>query len=553
MTECSPFHSGILALPYQLLIDGILGKLDVQSLVQVRATCRTLRLAVDDDIIWRRRILADFRFPVRSTARTSGWRTLYRALADPEMFTWGNLEENRLGVDFAQLFSTQRHEAFCNVMTPVLNIVKRFRMMPFPLKIRWRDPDLYDGKAQVVSANGMFAERRTAFDDDDDEHDGNGAQGGNASVGRIEPQGRKHTSHTPEVGVPIELHAGGWSFFSLTHQGQILAWGSSTGSPCESTSTEATFKAPTLLDTDGQSAESLSVGREHLIARMSNGTIYEWSRRWDRPAVHYPDSLLTDLAGSQPGEIRQIVAGWNFNAVLVDYAPPDNSDVDRVQSQIIVWQTEWTYNLERQAWYKRARTVTPEAVGPAWSVAVPTVLLPAIPKRVKHIAAGDNFILALTEEGSVFHLALPQSRGPNNGTVAQYVRGAAYALRRELDRTNASWVLLTAFCGDIEANGWDDNHTSNVWHRPQLQHLLKHPVPVTHISAQFRSFAIYAPDAGKVRSDDQTRDQSAGNGIVLLGNSDKPYAPIIVPELQGANVVKVVRFKQSIDMECSWY
>lgn len=521
MSTSTANSEGVSQIPYQLLLDAILPLLDIQTLIRLRAVSHAFKEAVDDNVVWRRRIRTDFRFPLQSSARTTGWKTIYRGLANPELYTWGEPSHNRLGVEI------RRRQPNDNEMEALdgsdFNLIKRYRSAPFPLLVKWRNADLYDSNARVTESHQYEFERPPNFDF---------RQG--IPLKRILPNGRE-SKHSIDAGVPVEIHAGGWSFFLMTNKGQIITWGSSTGNG-DSSGTEDMFQKPTLLDLNGRQATSLSVGRQHAVAQMDDGSIFEWSHRWDRPAVHLQSSILKEIQRKEQVHIAQIEAGWNFSAALV------NNDQGEGVSNVLIWESRWTYDMQRAMWFERATQEGADSstIEPTWQVAVPTVLLPLPPKRFTRIAAGDRFIIALSDDGLVYYLQIPEVRQDMRTQASDTPQASADRLRKELDRRYSQWDLLSSFCEDIRQAGQESQGGENVWDRPGLDHLLSSNIRITHISAQFKNFAVYAPEAGKEGQDVDVQS-GEGLGIVLLGSNDAHLRPKIIPELQGVGVIKVVQ------------
>jgi SCF-associated factor 1 len=506
-------NNGLPSLPYQLIIDDIVPLIDLHSLLALRTTSKDFARLVDDELVWRRRIKADYHFPLRSSARRQGWKQLYKGLSQPELYTWGDIGNSRLGVD---LQWHNRHGTMINAIGLAnWNVITRVRCMPFPLHIAWAKPDIYECRAEVTDGVQHNFERPPNFN-----------WQRNIPYKLIVPRGRTK-QHAVQAGVPVELHAGGWSFFALTNVGQVLAWGASTGRN-ESSGTEGTFATPTLLDLDGSSVKSLTVGREHVVAQTSDGhTILEWSKRWDRPAAHSVDTIL--IGRSPHMQIRQIEAGWDFTALLLQ-------DSTNGESTIALWKTEWTYVTQQAQWFERATTSssTSDAVGTTWPVEIDMIPLPELGERIEQIAAGDNFIIALTKSGTLHSFEIPTHR-VGNTTDQSEARARAEALQRSMVSNYSRWSELEKFNADgVYEAGWNQDKKLNVWDRERLAHLLKSPKRFTHISAQFKSFAAYAPDAGSNEKSDPHNV-----GIVILGNKDQLSQPIIVADLQGIGVIKV--------------
>ncbi|KAI0028891.1 RCC1/BLIP-II [Vararia minispora EC-137] len=91
--------SSLTDLPVELLLDNLLPIVPLSDLGNLAATNRTLAVVCADDTFWRRKCQIDFNFTSSETARTSGWRTLYRGLFRPRIFVWGERANGRLGVE----------------------------------------------------------------------------------------------------------------------------------------------------------------------------------------------------------------------------------------------------------------------------------------------------------------------------------------------------------------------------------------------------------------------------------------------------------------------
>lgn len=519
MAPTSDNSTGVTQLPYQLLLDNIFPLLDVQTLIGLRSISRAFKEAVDDDVVWRRRIRFDFRFPLQSSARTTGWKAVYRGLANPELYTWGETSHHRLGIEIRKRQSNEDEMEALEASD--FNLIRRSGSAPFPIPIKWKNANLYDSFAVVTERTSYEFERPPNM---------NFYQG--MPLKRILPNGRIF-QHSIDAGVPVEIHAGGWCFFMMTNLGQIITWGSSTGNR-ESSGTEDTFSRPTLLDLNGRRATSLSVGRQHAVAQMDDGRIYEWSQRWDRPAMHLQSSITSEIQTREQLQITQVEAGWNFSAALV------NDEKEDGVSHILLWESGWTYNLQSTMWFERAtqENANSSIIEPTWQVDVPTVLLPIPNKRFSRIAAGDTFIIALSEDNLVYYFAIPEIRSGMR-SQSDTPQTSADRLRKEIDRQSCQWELLSSFCEDIRQAGLESKGGENVWDRPALKHLISSNIRITHISAQFKNFAVYAPDAGRGGKDTDVQS-GKGMGIVLLGSNDAHLRPKIIPELQGIGVIKVV-------------
>ena len=76
-------------LPVDVLIDNLLPTVDLGDLGSLAATSKFMAVICADDTFWKRKCLEDFNFHSGETARTSGWKLLYRGLFRPRIFVWG--------------------------------------------------------------------------------------------------------------------------------------------------------------------------------------------------------------------------------------------------------------------------------------------------------------------------------------------------------------------------------------------------------------------------------------------------------------------------------
>ncbi|VDB94258.1 unnamed protein product [Peniophora sp. CBMAI 1063] len=90
--------SSLTDLPVEVLIDNVLPAVDLADLGSLAATNKTMATICADDTFWKRKCLEDFNFHSSETARTSGWKVLYRGLFRPRIFVWGERRNGRLGL-----------------------------------------------------------------------------------------------------------------------------------------------------------------------------------------------------------------------------------------------------------------------------------------------------------------------------------------------------------------------------------------------------------------------------------------------------------------------
>ncbi|RUP49200.1 regulator of chromosome condensation 1/beta-lactamase-inhibitor protein II [Jimgerdemannia flammicorona] len=84
-------------IPVEVLLENVLPRLSLASILAVSATSKFFYHVVDDEVLWQTLTLRDFKLPLHSTFRQIGWRRLYSKLWDPIVYTWGEGSNARLG------------------------------------------------------------------------------------------------------------------------------------------------------------------------------------------------------------------------------------------------------------------------------------------------------------------------------------------------------------------------------------------------------------------------------------------------------------------------
>ncbi|KAI8066641.1 regulator of chromosome condensation 1/beta-lactamase-inhibitor protein II [Gongronella butleri] len=87
------------SLPTDILVDSILGYLDVDSLIQLSYTNRAFYSLCQDEFLWKHLVLNDYSVPREATFRQMGWKTLYSKLNHSKVYVWGENNDGRLGLE----------------------------------------------------------------------------------------------------------------------------------------------------------------------------------------------------------------------------------------------------------------------------------------------------------------------------------------------------------------------------------------------------------------------------------------------------------------------
>ncbi|GAK67208.1 RCC1/BLIP-II protein [Moesziomyces antarcticus] len=471
-----------LELPLPVVVDNLLPLLSNADLAALRSVSKHAKALVEDEVLWKRKVLADFTFPQHATARMGGWFNLYRGLSNPHVYVWGQLSQGRLGLDLDQLDSKI-----------VLDANSIHGGIPYPVRL---------------TAIGSASTQRTLADD---------------------------------AGAVVEIVAGGWAFHARTSTGKVWHWGTMHGE---------TFAGPrsSLRDPGSKvdtpqlmhglpDVQSLSGGRCHAVALSTDHELLEW-RAWGSiwKLQNLPESITTPSPAAQhdgltaKSNIRQLEAGWSFSAVLT------------YTSEVWLWYSDWNADEFQRSYYdghERESMLHADPPGygdqKVFPLQVEPVCLPRIAgegdaQHIVQIAAGEDFIVALTASGTLHRIDLHLP--PPTGNEWQAIR-QAYALRRDDDglggvvhrqrinrlfATTARWEALAGFERPEALQDFDPTWLAGgVAGR------------ITHISAHFRRFVVIIPVIHGEREDT----------LVLLGTPDS-VQPEMVPELQARGVIKVV-------------
>ncbi|KAF7308855.1 RCC1/BLIP-II protein [Mycena kentingensis (nom. inval.)] len=111
-------------LPIELLLDNLLMNMPIETLLKLACSNKVGVPALipsqllirhhqffanlcADELLWSRRLKSDYNFSGTGTARTSGWKFIYRNLYNPKVFVWGETANGRLGLP--KIADTQMH------------------------------------------------------------------------------------------------------------------------------------------------------------------------------------------------------------------------------------------------------------------------------------------------------------------------------------------------------------------------------------------------------------------------------------------------------------
>ncbi|CAL1714558.1 unnamed protein product [Somion occarium] len=88
----------ITDIPVEIFLDNLLPILPVSDILRLGCTNRFFYLLTNDEPFWHQRLQRDFNFPSSDTARTTGWKFIYKRLTNPKVYVWGEASHSRLGI-----------------------------------------------------------------------------------------------------------------------------------------------------------------------------------------------------------------------------------------------------------------------------------------------------------------------------------------------------------------------------------------------------------------------------------------------------------------------
>ncbi|KIL71040.1 hypothetical protein M378DRAFT_155990 [Amanita muscaria Koide BX008] len=86
-------------LPVEIILDSILPILPAPDLLRLGCTNKFFARLCNDETVWHYKLLGDFNFTGEGTARSSGWKFIYKNLDKPKAYVWGDKGNGRLGLE----------------------------------------------------------------------------------------------------------------------------------------------------------------------------------------------------------------------------------------------------------------------------------------------------------------------------------------------------------------------------------------------------------------------------------------------------------------------
>ena len=76
-------------LPVELLIDNLLPLLPLKDVLALATTSTEYGAICSDDTFWKRKLQKDYNFADARSARTKGYKFLYRGVHRAKLYVWG--------------------------------------------------------------------------------------------------------------------------------------------------------------------------------------------------------------------------------------------------------------------------------------------------------------------------------------------------------------------------------------------------------------------------------------------------------------------------------
>lgn len=525
-------------LPDSVFLFGVVPHLDITTLLTLRSVSGRFQAIVDDESVWRRKVAADFNFPLATTARahtSNSWRLLYKGLKRSNVYLWGQNTERWRGHGI-----NQGRLALSNLAgaPELLHVISSLEFsVPIPLRLNLGR----SGCLETLDPQNRFAK----------------------------PATEEQLEH---LGSPVSLTASGFGFAALTSTGQVLGWGRLRNGFDGNLSSATILNTCIPSSTSSYRIRAISTGRQFLAAlatpedysgELDSDKVLVWEE-WGQPywityaagipsvdddggghglsvTPHdYPVSSTSDTHRTHKKKvysrrILQVEAGWDFFVTLVSVRVETARGYREVGRQIWFWDLESLNAADDDLLRPSPQGVSP--VKPRQLPALNTNDRFAAESEneaevITEVAAGAGFVMALTSAGTIYQLPLVNVRFDENDGL--HVEAEWQRMNHFDDMELVSELLVDALTvqrvGDI----------SNA--------------RITHISAHFLNFAAYSvPIAPKAQAahahykplpgENDTASPGGHSGLVLLGktteNQPIPAVPVIIPELQGLGVIKV--------------
>jgi SCF-associated factor 1 len=76
-------------IPLEVLIDNLLPLVPLKDILSLTVTSKDLAALCADDTFWKRKLQKDYNFSDASSARTKGYKFLYKGVHNAKVYVWG--------------------------------------------------------------------------------------------------------------------------------------------------------------------------------------------------------------------------------------------------------------------------------------------------------------------------------------------------------------------------------------------------------------------------------------------------------------------------------
>ncbi|KAM0787403.1 hypothetical protein ACM66B_003487 [Microbotryomycetes sp. NB124-2] len=333
----------------------------------------------------------------------------------------------------------------------------------------------------------------------------------------------------------VALAAAGWSFHALTSEGYIISWGTMDGGQfvmgnAPLSNPGRVIQQPLAHPNRKEMGDvvDLKAGRGHVLAKSSDGSVYEFRCLGRTAKVRDADGRWGHHSGSDGSNVVAVEAGWEHSLVLTR------------AGDVFIWWQSGPGTIAEAAEAAGEQTLTDATCqGVLFPLEVESVKLPDLPnplddeERIRMVATGDTFVIALTTSSRLFFLdvtnvsdragQLGNAGGDDPDDSPDRSRASRERLAMAFLSGQRRWRLMSKFC---EADEFRSLEAFKIRAPPSSTR-------ITHISAHFKSFFAYSVPA----------DNNLDSSIVLQGDAEwtEDVGPVVIRELQHRSVIKVAQ------------
>ncbi|CAH7686943.1 regulator of chromosome condensation 1/beta-lactamase-inhibitor protein II [Phakopsora pachyrhizi] len=468
------------SIPIEVLVNNILIFISTRELLTLSQTNRLLyNLIHNDESLWRLKIKRDYRFPIDSIARITGFKSLYQRLSKPQLWVWGQKRNSRLGLGDD-------------------------------------DDDEEDGSKDLVN--------RVLVGQDNVSTPLRSRAAG--SIRFVDLQAGGWSFHG------LDINGNVWFWGTL--DGEIIMDGSAD--PHKFTSLNRVVKKPKMLDEKMfPKFRLISCGRSHVIGVSDDDELYEW---YSWSVISRLHCLPWDKIGRPIREkidVLQISAGWDLSVALLSdhsiycWREPTDEEVYEAPG----------FGLNRRNFHEASLLVCDLDSGDR-VIRCPNLPCNDLDSEsdfpVK-IATGQDFIICLTQAGKVYKLDVSPFTVIPESTL-RYEDSTDKHLERQRSRDRLRSAFLTKERDWQYLHLFSEPESLKDSLREVLEDadLSVSKPKITHISGKHLSFVAYC-----VESSEPNKGMTGDESYVFFGTKETQTIdkPTVLPRLQRRGVIQV--------------